>query len=97
MVKFSKTSLDSFLNSALNIEYVYCILLGINTHFEQLQNDCRIVIHSNDKISKIVFQNIKVKDQSRWNVGHLETESQFNMFTRRSAQTIDEEFEMNEI
>jgi hypothetical protein len=28
--KFSKESLDSFLNSAMNIEYVYLLLLGIN-------------------------------------------------------------------
>jgi len=28
--KFTKESLDSFLKSAMNIEYVYLILLGIN-------------------------------------------------------------------
>ena len=33
--KFSKESLDSFLNSAMNIEYVYLILMGITTYLEQ--------------------------------------------------------------
>ncbi len=29
-VKYSSESLDSFINSAMNIEFVYLILLGIN-------------------------------------------------------------------
>ena len=33
-VKFSEESLNSFLNSALNIEHVYIILTGINKHLE---------------------------------------------------------------
>ena len=34
-IRFSKESLDSFLNSALNIEYVYMILMGIRSFNEQ--------------------------------------------------------------
>jgi len=32
--KYAKNSLDSFLNSAMNIEYVYLILLGISNFME---------------------------------------------------------------
>ena len=32
--QYSKESLDSFLNSCMNIEYVYLILVGISSHID---------------------------------------------------------------
>ena len=36
--KFLKEGLDSFLNSAMNIEFVYIIMLGINNFMESSHN-----------------------------------------------------------
>ena len=62
--KFYKESLDSFLKSAMNLEYVYLILLGINRSFDRHQED-------NDR--SFVFQNYQIANNRDWNV----TDSKF--------------------
>jgi hypothetical protein len=32
---FNQDSLETFLNSAMNIEFVYLILVGVNSHLDQ--------------------------------------------------------------
>jgi hypothetical protein len=70
--KYSKESLDSFLNSAMNIEYVYLLLLGINFTLSNEQHlnpgDQEITIVNERDRSYIKFDKAKLKDPDRWNV-----------------------------
>ena len=67
-LKFSKESLDSFLNSAMNIEYVYLILLGINTYIEQQEKYDKICIVNKNNMSKIKFERVNIRNSRKWNV-----------------------------
>ena len=77
-VKFEAESLDSFLNSAMNIEFVYLILLGISCSVEveslnDIKNEIQII--NNSKETRVIFKNFRMKDKD-WNVGsfmNLET------------------------
>ena len=84
--KFSKESLCSFMNSAMNIEFVYLILIGINNFMEKLDtNDHekilsernggrgltkRITMDKNNKTTKITFHSIQFADIKQWDVGN---------------------------
>ena len=59
-IKYNSESLCSFLNSAINIEYVYLILSGINKHLEsKMINDSFEAIN----LSEVTFKNLE-----EWNV-----------------------------
>lgn len=69
--KFSEESLDSFLNSAMNIEYVYLLLLGINTYLEKdtdLEHEKKMMTSSKNNQSKIILTKLEFKNASKWNV-----------------------------
>lgn len=66
---FTEESLDSFLNSAMNIEYVYLFLLGIHTYFQgETNSQSKIKIEVQDQEAKITFENIEMKDASKWDI-----------------------------
>ena len=60
MLKFDEDSLYSFMNSVMNIEYVYLILLGIQCMIEQSQD----IINSQHLIASSISKN-EVKDASK--------------------------------
>jgi hypothetical protein len=70
-VEFSKESLDSFLNSAMNIEYVYIILLGIKNLTSKSglkEKDRKIEITNEKGISKVKFFDVDIKNKEMWDV-----------------------------
>lgn len=71
--------MDSFLNSALNIEYVYLILQGINFMLDQGQNldpkSMKIKILSNQAESRITFNEVKIDYADDWNVRNTSFDS----------------------
>lgn len=79
--KFSSEPLCAFANSAMNIEFVYLILLGINNFMDSREtrknsyqrNDIqqkasKLKIENHGKSTRITFCDIKVKDIDKWNV-----------------------------
>lgn len=69
--KFSKESLDSFLNSAMNIEYVYLILLGINTYLGKSEEEAFakiLYIDAARKTTKITFDKVEIRSVHKWDV-----------------------------
>jgi hypothetical protein len=64
-LKYNDESLLTFLNSAMNIEFVYLILLGVNNFME-------IDSSSGDLHQIIKFKDIKFKDINSWNVAQDE-------------------------
>ena len=85
-VKFSEESLNSFLNSALNIEHVYIILTGINKHLEN-RNSNKL-----STVKRIIFESYIVKDVKNWSIGaselNLETSIIKNMSTNQNNTSI---------
>ena len=83
--KFSSKPLCAFANSAMNIEFVYLILLGINnfldsrdarksslvmgTEKEKMTNS-KLKIVNHGKSTNITFCDIKMKDIDKWNVDY---------------------------
>ena len=76
-VQFSKESLCSFLNSAVNIEFVYLILVGINKFMDNYNSsnflnytkkEDVLKISKNKELTKVVMMNVEFKDQHLWNV-----------------------------
>lgn len=64
--KFSKQSLDSFLNSAMNIEYVYVLLLSLNKYFgECMQYDQFQIEKKKDEVKISI---IGLGNESKWDV-----------------------------
>jgi hypothetical protein len=70
---FSSASLDAFLNSSMNVELVYMILLGINQFMQNLGEDRwvpggaedlqnKITIKQDKRNTKIDFHRIKFED-----------------------------------
>lgn len=55
-VKFSKESLDSFLNSALDIEFVYMIFLGMNV----FNNFSRGIDSQDEGVSEVLYSEAKL-------------------------------------
>lgn len=57
---YSKESLSYFINSSMNQEYVYLVLLGINTFFDKdsFFIDSKIKIHTEGNVSKIQTNDI---------------------------------------
>jgi hypothetical protein len=49
--------LDSFLNSALNIEYVYMILTGLNAFIDNFERRASENEYSNNKVSVLNMEN----------------------------------------
>lgn len=49
-LQFSKESLCSFMNSVVNIEFVYIILVGINKFMENYNNDKIFLNKKKDKL-----------------------------------------------
>jgi len=65
--------LDSFLNSALNIEYVYMILTGLNAFIDNFEKRASEIENSNNRVSVLnmentsdfavlQFKNVKIKN-----------------------------------
>jgi hypothetical protein len=89
-MQFSKESLCSFLNSAVNIEFVYLILVGINKFMDNYNSETFLnytkrkdvlKIDKNQELTKVTMVNVEFKNQNLWNVdqssrasSHLSTE-----------------------
>jgi hypothetical protein len=74
--KFAEQSLDSFMNSAMNIEFVYIILKGVKNYMD-LANDQdqgleskRSFMYKRDKSGQnhISIDSFKLEDASKWDV-----------------------------
>ena len=78
--------MNSFLNSALNIEHVYIILTGINKHLEN-RNANKL-----STVKRIIFESYIVKDVKNWSIGaselNLETSIIKNMSTNQNNTSI---------
>ena len=75
--QFSKESLCSFINSAVNIEFVYLILVGINKFMDNYNSENflnytkredKLKISKNKELTKVTMMNVEFKDQHLWNV-----------------------------
>ena len=76
-MQFSKESLCSFLNSAVNIEFVYLILVGINKFMDNYNSQTFLnytkrkdvlKIDKNQELTKVTMVNVEFKNQNLWNV-----------------------------
>lgn len=74
--KYAKEALCSFANSAMAVEFVYIILLGINSFMDNLnvkkeqqkQDDNKISINLGPRTTTIVFDTIKFKNLATWDI-----------------------------
>ena len=78
--KFSNEPLLAFVNSVMNIEFVYQILLGTKYFLEsndqrssslgdlKNQNRTKLRIQNNGKETSITFCDLKFKDISKWDI-----------------------------
>lgn len=71
--KYSKESLDSFLNSAMNIEYVFLVLKGINFMLDKNDiykkgNGQKIRITKSLEQTVIKFDQVDLKNMRDWSV-----------------------------
>lgn len=64
---YSKVSLDSFVNSAMNVEYVYLLLQGINTYLEKY-DDSKVLSPTGIGRSNVLISQIKFKQNRKWNI-----------------------------
>jgi hypothetical protein len=89
--------LDSFLNSALNIEYVYMILTGLNAFIDNFEKRASEIENSNNRVSVLnmentsdfavlQFKNVKIKNQSKWHVGRAGSSSSNTSFMNLTNQ-----------
>jgi len=64
----------------MNIEFVYLILVGINSYFEQLDRkpiaECqhRLEINQDMKSCEVIIKNVNVKNTTLWNVDKTNSE-----------------------
>lgn len=66
---YAKETLDSFLNSAMNIEYVYLLLVGISTYYDTQNKDgAKFKIEVDKDQAKIIFNTVEMKQAAQWNV-----------------------------
>lgn len=71
---YSRETLDSFLNSAMNIEYVYLLLVGISTYFDDKNIDGdKFKIETDKEQTKIIFNTIMLDQPAKWNVHAYES------------------------
>jgi hypothetical protein len=83
-LQFSKESLCSFMNSAVNIEFVYLILVGINKFMDHYGSDTfknytkkkdKLRINKDRETTKVIMDNLEFKDHSLWNVDQASRDS----------------------
>ena len=76
----------------MNIEYVYLILLGINTYIDQNARYDKICITNCNQLSKIKLERLYIKNTKKWNVNdtHSALPSTVIDLGTRSRLTMDE-------
>jgi hypothetical protein len=71
--KFAYEPLCAFANSAMNIEFVYIILLGVNNFMQSKEylpnkSSIKLAITKNDRSTVLTYCGIKVEDIANWDV-----------------------------
>ena len=74
MEKYTNQSLCSFLNSAMNIELVYLVIIGVN-HFMELQEQCgnqvkKLNVEKHDETIRVSFKKVNFANPELWNVNN---------------------------
>lgn len=82
-VKFSEKSLDTFLNSAMNVEYVYIILNGISDMFEAQDGNKRVVKYNSRE--KVKIDNVSINNSHLWDVTLLDAHNAINFSDNLSS------------
>ena len=74
---YSEESLNSFLNSAYNIEFVSVILKGMNKHMKNLARKGvdGMAINTDDPFAEVSVEGVDFNDIEKWQVDRVETES----------------------
>lgn len=66
---FADEALDSFLNSAMNIEFVYILLIGIKHYFDSdYASDKKVDIETDNSTTNVTFNKFAFANPEKWDV-----------------------------
>lgn len=85
--KFSEESLCHFVNSVMNIEFVYLILIGINNFYDRrlttstgnVDKMMSIKRENDRRVTVIQFNQVNYKDIAKWDIGEIPGDETVNL------------------